>query len=83
METHSYGGGSVRGRRKAIPATCGLHRGPVGFANLMVSERDGTIVFDPHVTGACVISLDEEGARTLRDLLTGWLGCAGCSGSRP
>ena len=82
METRSYGGGSGGGRCKAIPATCGLHRGPVGFANLMVSERGGTVMFDPHVTGACVISLDEEGARMLRDLLTGWFGCAGCSGSR-
>jgi hypothetical protein len=36
--------------------------------------QDGTIVFDPHVTGACVISLDEEGAMTLRDILTEWLG---------
>jgi hypothetical protein len=60
--------------RKAIPATCQLHRGPIGFANLMVSKRDGTITFDPHVTGSCVISLDEEGAATLRDLLTAWLG---------
>jgi hypothetical protein len=61
-------------RRKAIPATCQLHRGPIGFANLMVSKHDGTITFDPHVTGSCVISLDEEGATTLRDLLTAWLG---------
>lgn len=61
------------GRRKAIPATCQLHRGPMGFANLMVSEYNGKIVFDSHVTGACVISLDEEGAITLRDLLTWWL----------
>jgi hypothetical protein len=59
--------------RKAISATCQLHRGPIGFANLMVSKHDGTIVFDPHVTGSCVISLDEEGATTLRDLLTAWL----------
>ena len=61
-------------RRKAIPATCQLNRGPVGYATLMVSKRDGTIVLDPHVTGSCVISLDEEGAATLRDLLTEWLG---------
>jgi hypothetical protein len=47
METHGYPGGPRRGRRKAIPATCGLHRGPIGFANLMVNEQDGTIVFDP------------------------------------
>jgi hypothetical protein len=33
----------------------------------------GTIVFDPHVSDACVMSLDEEGARKLRDLLTAWL----------
>jgi hypothetical protein len=68
-----YGGHSTNRRRKAIPATCQLHRGPVGFANLMVSMQGGSIVFDPHVTGACVISLDEQGARTLRDLLTAWL----------
>jgi hypothetical protein len=35
---------------------------------------DGSIVFRPHVTGACVITVDEEGARTLRDLLIAWLG---------
>jgi hypothetical protein len=46
----------------------------VGFANLMVSVHGGSIVLDPHVTGACVISLEEEGAKTLRNLLTEWLG---------
>jgi hypothetical protein len=61
-------------RRKAIHATCQLHRGPVGFANLMVSMQGESIVFDPHVTGACVISLHEESAKALRDLLTQWLG---------
>ena len=75
MEMRSGVGGSSRCRRKAIPATCQLHRGPIGFATLMVSKHDdGTIVFDPHVTGASVISLDEEGATKLRDLLTEWLG---------
>jgi hypothetical protein len=67
-------GGHPTGRcRKAIPATCQLERGPVGHGNLMVSKRDGTIVLDPQVTGSCVISLDEEGATTLCDLLTVWL----------
>jgi hypothetical protein len=56
-------GSLPRSRRKTIPATCGLHRGPIGFTNLMVSKRDGTIVLDPHVDGSCVIYLDEEGAR--------------------
>jgi hypothetical protein len=69
-----YGDRPVGRRRKAIPATCQLHRGPVGFANLMVSKCDDTIVFDPHVTGSCVISLHEDGAIALRNLLTEWLG---------
>jgi hypothetical protein len=41
--------------------------------NLMVSKRAGTIVLDPQVPGSCVISLDEQGATTLCDLLTVWL----------
>jgi hypothetical protein len=68
-----YGGQSTNHCRKAIPATCQLHQGPVGHANLMVSKHDGTIVLDPQVTGSCVISLDEQGARRLCDLLTVWL----------
>jgi hypothetical protein len=41
----------------------------------MVNKCDnGSIVFDPHITGSCLISLDEEAAATLRDLLTAWLG---------
>ncbi|MBV9012648.1 MAG: hypothetical protein JO272_11465 [Pseudonocardiales bacterium] len=74
MEPHNRADRPSGRRRKAIPATCHLHRGPIGFANLMVSKQNGSIVFDPHVTGACLISLDEEGAETLRDLLTEWLG---------
>jgi hypothetical protein len=74
METYSDADGSSRDRRKAIPATWGRHRGPVGFINLIVSKRDGSMVLDPRVTGACVISLDEEGTRTLRNFLTEWLG---------
>jgi hypothetical protein len=61
-------------RRKAIPATCELERGPVEEINLMVSKRGGTIVLDPQVSGACVISLDEERATTLGNLLSLWLG---------
>jgi hypothetical protein len=45
----------------------------VDVTNLVVSKRGGTIVLDPQVTGSCVISLDEEGATTLCDLLTVWL----------
>lgn len=35
---------------------------------------NGEIVFDPHVAGCCVISLDESQAATVRDTLTEWLG---------
>ena len=42
--------------------------------NLMVSQRGGTIVLDPQVAGSCVISLDEQGATTLGNLLSVWLG---------
>ena len=39
-----------RENRKAIPVSCALHRGPRGFANLVVErKRDGEIVLDPHV----------------------------------
>lgn len=64
----------TRHDRKLIHATCTLHRGPVGFANLVVSKRGGTIEFDPHVTGACVLTLAEDEAVALRDALTRWLG---------
>jgi hypothetical protein len=65
---------SARDHRRAIPATCALHRGPVGFTNLMVSTRDGMVVLDPHVTGSCVITMDEAAACLLRDALKEWLG---------
>jgi hypothetical protein len=63
-----------RNNRKVIHATCALHHGPAGFANVVVSKRDGTIVFDPHVTGSCVLTLAEDEAIALRDALTEWLG---------
>ncbi|MBV9161139.1 MAG: hypothetical protein JO309_13105 [Pseudonocardiales bacterium] len=75
MDVHSYyANGPNKSRRKAIPATCGLHRGPAGFANLLVSMQGESIVLDPHVTGACVISLHADAARTLCNLLMEWLG---------
>lgn len=60
-------------RSKTIPATCQLHGGPVNPTTLLVSKRDGTIVLDPHVAGSCVITLEEESATKLRDMLTDWL----------
>jgi hypothetical protein len=57
-----------------IHATCTTHGGGIGFTNLVVSKREGSIELDPHVTGQCVITLDEDGAIALRDALTPWLG---------
>ncbi len=74
MELYNYANRPSTGLRKAIPATCALHRGPIGFANLMVSKQGDSVVFDPHVTGECLITIDEESAKALRDLLTNWLG---------
>ena len=68
------GGHPTNHRRKAIPAACALEGGPVEQVNLMVSKRHGTIVLDPQIAGSCVISLDEQGATTLGDLLSVWLG---------
>jgi hypothetical protein len=75
MNWHSYyTDGPNKRRRKAIPVTCGVHRGPEGFANLLVSMQGGTVVLDPHVTGECVIALEEDSAEMLCSILTVWLG---------
>lgn len=60
--------------RRVIHGTCTLHRGPIGFTNLVITKVGGTIELDPHVTGACIIHLDETEASALRDTLTEWLG---------
>jgi hypothetical protein len=75
MNWHSYyTDGPNKRRRKAIPVTCGVHRGPEGFANLLVSMQGATVVLDPHVTGECVIALEEDSAEMLCSILTVWLG---------
>jgi protein-tyrosine-phosphatase len=60
--------------RKAIHATCALHRGPARFTNVVVSKRNRMIELDPHVTGSCALTLTEDEAIALRDVLTHWLG---------
>lgn len=60
--------------RRAIAATCTQHGGTPGFTNLLVSKRGGDIEVDPHVTGCCLIRLDEDGARTLCAAITELLG---------
>ena len=51
-------------RHRVIHTTCALHRGPVGFTNLVVSTRSGQVELDPHAAGSCKITLKEDGART-------------------
>ncbi len=60
--------------RKGIPATCGLHRGPMGFTNFMINKQGESLVLDPHVTGECLITLNEDSAKVLLDILVEWLG---------
>lgn len=57
-----------------LDATCVLHRGPAGFANLVVSKRGGLIELDPHVTGSCVLTLAADEAAVLAETIQGWLG---------
>ena len=47
---------------------------PAGFCNLIVSKVDGDIELDPHVDGCCLLTLNEDAATELRDVLTEWLG---------
>ena len=46
----------------------------MGFTNLVVSTHGGQIELDPHAVGTCKITLEEDGARLLRDALIEWLG---------
>lgn len=62
-----------RANRKAIGVTCAVHRGPRGFANLVVEKQGNEIVLDPHVTGECVIIFDEEAATELFEVFRRWL----------
>ncbi len=63
-----------RERRKVIYASCSVHQCAVGFTNLVVSQRGGVIELDPHVDGGCLLTLTEDQACALRDVLTEWLG---------
>ncbi|MGH3717814.1 MAG: hypothetical protein ACRDRI_03045 [Pseudonocardiaceae bacterium] len=65
--------GASRNDRRTIPVTCAVHRGPRGFANLVVERQGNEIVLDPHVTGECVIIFDEDGATALFEILRTWL----------
>ncbi|MGH3774284.1 MAG: hypothetical protein ACRDRR_00880 [Pseudonocardiaceae bacterium] len=60
--------------RRVLHASCSCRGVANGFANLVVSKRDGCIELDPHSVGSCKLTLDEDEATALRDALTEWLG---------
>jgi hypothetical protein len=62
------------GTRRVIHATCTKHGGARGFANVVLTKRGGEIELDPHVTGCCVLTFDEDAATAVRDTITEWLG---------
>lgn len=63
------------GNRRVIHASCTCAGVARGFANLVVRKLpNGHIEIDPHVTGTCVLTLDEEDSRVLREALGEWLG---------
>jgi hypothetical protein len=55
-----------------LPATCKLH-GIAGFTNLRVRLCPRGLEIDPHVTGACVLTLTLVEAALLRSRLAEWL----------
>jgi hypothetical protein len=63
-----------RPNRRVIHASCSTHGGSTGFTNLVVTKRYGRIELDPHATGQCVLTLEEDAARVLHEALGQWLG---------
>ncbi len=64
----------VNRNRRVIHVSCSVHGAAAGFTNLVVRKLDGQVELDPHVTGGCVITLDEAAANQLFDALGEWLG---------
>ncbi len=64
----------ARDNRRVLHGTCGRHGGPRGFTNLVVTRERGVVVFDPHVDGSCLVSIDDAAARELHQALGLWLG---------
>jgi len=60
-------------RRVVLHASCSVHQGALGYANVVVRQRGGLIELDCHVDGSCLLTLDEDAATQLRDVLIEWL----------
>ena len=66
--------------RIVLPATCEVRRSPQGFTNLLVRQlMDGRIEIDPHVTGACTVTVEPGAGRQLVKAVLRWLGRTGRS----
>jgi hypothetical protein len=64
-----------RENRVTVHASCDTCGGPWGFTNLLVTKLpDGRIQFDPHATGCCTVTIEEDAARTVMNALARWLG---------
>ena len=60
--------------RRVVHASCTCAGVTRGFTNLVVRKINGEIEFDPHLTGTCAFTVDEDGARVLYEALDDWLG---------
>jgi hypothetical protein len=64
-----------RKNRVTVHASCDTCGGARGFTNLLVTKLpDGRIQFDPHATGVCTVTVEEDAARMVMDALARWLG---------
>lgn len=61
-----------KGDRLVLSATCDQH-GTRGFTNLLIESHRDEIRIDPHVMGACVLTLGREEVRRLVTCLSQWL----------
>lgn len=63
---------TMRNGDLTLPATCNDH-GAAGFTNLRVRMTPRGIELDPHVMGACVVTLSLAAATELAAQITSWL----------
>jgi hypothetical protein len=63
------------GNRRVIHASCSCSGVTRGFTNLVIRKLpNGHIELDPHVTGTCILTIDENASRLLHKALGDWLG---------
>lgn len=65
MSSDDPGPGRSAKARRMVNATCTVHEGTPSYTNLAVSREGNRLLLDPHVTGACRLSLTLDEAREL------------------